>query len=56
MVPCEKFKIVSFNSSIIKKIDVFSYWSRFPVKIICCVAFGTASRACYLLKSITIIL
>ena len=30
--------------------------SRFPVKLICCIAFGSASGACYLLKSIATIL
>ena len=30
--------------------------SRFPVKLICCIAFELASRACCLLKSIAFIL
>ena len=29
---------------------------RFPVKLICCIAFNSASSACYLLKSVAIIL
>ena len=37
---------------------VFAFPSkaRFPVKLICCIAFGSAQKACYLLKSIAIIL
>ena len=30
--------------------------SRFPVKLICCIAFVSASSACYLLKSTATIL
>ena len=30
--------------------------SKFPVRSICCIAFGSASSACCLLKSISIIL
>ena len=48
--------MVSFDSSIMKKIVLFSARSRFPVRLICCAAFGSASNACYLLKSIAIIL
>ena len=36
-----------------KSIAVFPAWSRFPVKLICCVAFGSAISACFLLKSTT---
>ena len=45
-VPCEKSKIVSFASSIMKQIVAPSSRSRFPVKWICCVAFGSASTGC----------
>ena len=64
-VPCQKSKIVSFSSSITKNIivltvkiytEAFRPLSRFPVKLIYCIAFGSASTACCLLKSITIIL
>ena len=56
MVLCEKSKMVSFASSIMKNIIVFPTWSRFPVKRICCVAFGSASSICCVLKSIAMIL
>ena len=44
-VPCEKSKIVSFASSIMKNIVVFAFpsWTRFLVKLnccICCIAFN----------------
>ena len=39
-VPCEKSKRVSYASSIMKSIAVNPAWSKFPVKIICCIAFG----------------
>ena len=55
-VPCEKSKIVYFVSSIMKNIFVFLFRARLHVKLICCIAFGSASRACCLLKSIAIIL
>ena len=55
-VSYEKSKMVSFASSIIKDIVVFPAQSRFPVKLICCIAFGSASSAYCLLKSIAIIL
>ena len=54
-VPCEKFKIVYFTSLIMENINL-SAPSRFPVKLICCIVFGSASSACYLLKFIAIIL
>ena len=56
IIPCQKSKIVSFTSSIMKNIVLFPAWSKFPVKAICCIAFGSASSACYLLKPIAIIL
>ena len=55
-VPCENSKTVSFASSIIKNIVVFPGLSKFAVKFICWIAFGSESKACYLLKSIAIIL
>ena len=57
-VPCEISEIVSFASSIMKRIVVFAFHSqaRFPIKLICCITFGSASSACCLLKSIAIIL
>ena len=55
-VPCEKSKMDSFVSSIMKKIVAPAARSRFPVKAIYCIAFGSASSACCLLKSIAILL
>ena len=46
--------MVSFASSTMKSICVSPSRSRFPVKLICSIAFGSASSACYLLKSIEI--
>ena len=46
--------MVTFASSIMKNIVVYSGQSRFPVKLICCIAFGSTSNACCLLKSIAI--
>ena len=54
--PCEKSKMVSFTSLIVKKIVAPSSRSIFPVKLICYIASGSASSACCLLKSIAIIL
>ena len=45
--PYEKYKIVSLT---------FLSRARFPVELIYCIAFGSASSACYLLKSIAITL
>ena len=53
-VPCESCKMVSFTSSIMKNIVVFSSRSRFPENLVCCLAFGSVSTACYLLEPITI--
>ena len=39
-----------------KNIVVFAFQSRFAVKLTRCIAFGLASSACFLLKSIAIIL
>ena len=46
----EKFKIVFFASWIMKNIVVFSALNRFAIKLICCIAFRSASSACCLLK------
>ena len=54
-IPCEKIKIVSFNSSIMRNIAVFLSQYRFPTKVICCINFGLEPSASRLLKSITII-
>ena len=51
---CEKSKTVSFAPSTMKNIVALFYRSRFPVKLICCIAFGSKSSACCLLKSIAI--
>ena len=45
-VLCKKSKIVSFVSSIMKNMVVFPPRSKFPVKLICWIAFGSASSAC----------
>ena len=55
-VPCKKFKIVSFASSIMKNITLLLLPLRFPVKLICCIVFGSASSGYCLLKSIAFIL
>ena len=47
-------KSVSFASSIMKDICVLPSWSRFPVKLTCCIIFGSASGFSCLLKSIAI--
>ena len=48
--------MVSFASSIMKNIAVFPFQSRFPVKLICSIAFVSTSSACCLLKSFAITL
>ena len=55
-VPCEKCKTVSFASSLMKNIAEPSTISRFRVKLICCIAFGSEISFCCLLKSVAIIL
>ena len=53
--PCEKSKRVSLTSSMIKNVTVAAdSRSRFPVKLFCCITFGSTSSACCLLKSIAI--
>ena len=41
-----------FGSSIMKNSVEPSSLARFPVNLICCIAFGSASSFCCLLKSI----
>ena len=48
--------MVFFASSLMKNIAVFPSQSRFAVKLICCIAFGSASSVFGLLKPIAIIL
>ena len=55
-MPSEKCKIVSFTSPIMKNIVASSGRFIFPVKLVCCTAFGSASSAYCLRESITIIL
>ena len=40
-VPCEKSQMVSFASIIMKNIVAPAARSGFPVKLICCIAFGS---------------
>ena len=51
---CEKSKIVSLVSSFMTSIAVSPSHSKFSVQLICYIAFGSASSACCLLKSITV--
>ena len=53
-VPCKRSKMVSFASSIMTNIVTPSSRSRFPVKLICRVAFESSWGACCLLESIAI--
>ena len=55
-VPCEQFKTVYFASLIMKNIVAPAARFKFPVKLIFCFAFGSASSACDVLKSIATIL
>ena len=55
-VPCEKSKMVKFASSVMKNIVAPSVRFRFSVKLVYYIAFGSASSACCLLKSIAMIL
>ena len=52
--PCEKSKIVSFTSATMKNTAASPGWSRFPVKVICCIAFGSASSVIFILQSVAI--
>ena len=57
-VLCEMSKMFFFASSIMKNIVVFkfTFWPRFrfPVKLICCIVFGSTSSSFCLLKSIIV--
>ena len=53
-VPCERSKIVSFASSIMKKIAAF--FTMLSVKLICYIVFASPSSPCWLPKSVVIIL
>ena len=55
-LPCEKSKIFSIASSIIKNFNILLLPLRFPVILIWFITFGSASSACCLLKSIAILL
>ena len=57
-VSCENYKKVSFASSMIKNIVViaFRFSDRFPVKLTCCIAFGSAPRVCCLIKFVAFII
>ena len=54
-VPCEKLEMFFFAYSMMGNIVVFPSFSRFTVKLICCIAFESESSSCCLLKSIAII-
>ena len=41
MVSCEKTKMISFTSSIMKNMAVYTVQFRFLVKLTCCIAFAT---------------
>ena len=58
IAPCEKFKMVSFASSMMKSIAVLEFGSRcrFSVELICFIALRSTYRTCCLLKSIAMIL
>ena len=45
---------IKINLQYLKNIVVFPTCSRFPVKLICCIAFISASSVCYIVKSIVI--
>ena len=45
----EKSNLVSFVFSIMKHIVAFPARSRFPINLISCIVFGSASTACCLL-------
>ena len=47
MVSCERSKAVSFFSLMMKNICISPSGSRFPVKLICCIGFGSASKFCF---------
>ena len=51
-VPCGKSQITFYDSSTVKSGVVFPVRFQFPVKSICCIAFGSASSTYCFLKSI----
>ena len=53
-VPCEKSKIVSLTSSIMKSTVVFPAHSRFPMELIFGIAFLSVTGTCCLLRSIAV--
>ena len=53
-VHCEKSKMASFASSIMKNTVAPPARPRFLAKLICCIVLGSASSSCCLLKSIAI--
>ena len=46
--------MVSVTFSIMKNISVFPDWSRFSVKLICCIVFESASSTLCLLKLLSL--
>ena len=42
-IPCEKSKMVSFASLVMKNIVVPAFRAIFSIKLICCIAFGSVS-------------
>ena len=55
-LPWEKLYVVYFASSYMKNFVVFPAQPIFPVIFIYCIAFGSVSNICWLIKSIAIIL
>ena len=53
-IPCEKSKIVSIAFLVMK--SIVATWSRFPVKLIYCIAFGSVLSGSCLVNSIAILL
>ena len=53
--PCENSKTASISAFSIME-NIVACCSRFPAKLICCIAFGSTSSACCLLKSIAMVL
>ena len=52
-VPWEKYNAVSFASSTMKSVSFLAF-SKFLVKLICCIALESTLSACSLIKSIAI--
>ena len=56
-IPIKEVKAkIEIHPVIIEAKNIIACCSRFQVKLICCIAFGSTSSACCLLKSIAIIL